>query len=235
MLLFFVRHGDPIYNPDSLTEHGKEQADALVKRMMICKPERIFSSSSIRAMETAKPTAKALSLEIEVLDWCHEKWAAEGLGVLMPEGNRRWLWTLPEYIKLMASQEVRQLDMEWYRHPRLAPYEEGIKRIQRHTDELLLTLGYRHDHENHGYIAERPNQDRVALFAHEGFGAGFMSCLLDIPYPLYSNHYRMGHSGVTAIEFPAGEFVVPRVLQMSNDSHLFAAGLKTDYQHYITF
>lgn len=33
MLLFFVRHGDPIYHPDSLTELGERQAEALVKRM----------------------------------------------------------------------------------------------------------------------------------------------------------------------------------------------------------
>ena len=33
MLLFFIRHGDPIYNPDSLTDLGKKQAEALVKRM----------------------------------------------------------------------------------------------------------------------------------------------------------------------------------------------------------
>ena len=31
MLLFFVRHGDPIYQPDSLTELGKQQAEALVQ------------------------------------------------------------------------------------------------------------------------------------------------------------------------------------------------------------
>ena len=33
MLLFYVRHGDPIYNPDSLTELGIKQAEALVIRM----------------------------------------------------------------------------------------------------------------------------------------------------------------------------------------------------------
>ena len=33
MLLYIVRHGDPIYNPDSLTERGKLQAAALGKRL----------------------------------------------------------------------------------------------------------------------------------------------------------------------------------------------------------
>jgi len=29
MILFYVRHGDPIYDPDSLTPLGKRQAEAL--------------------------------------------------------------------------------------------------------------------------------------------------------------------------------------------------------------
>ena len=31
MLLYIVRHGDPIYNPDSLTPKGHLQAKALAK------------------------------------------------------------------------------------------------------------------------------------------------------------------------------------------------------------
>ena len=50
MLIFYVRHGEPIYQPDSLTEHGKKQASALVQRMIECNPDRIFSSSSNRAI-----------------------------------------------------------------------------------------------------------------------------------------------------------------------------------------
>ena len=34
MLFFYVRHGDPIYNPDSLTPLGHEQAKALSKRFV---------------------------------------------------------------------------------------------------------------------------------------------------------------------------------------------------------
>ena len=33
MLLFYIRHGDPIYNPDSLTPQGERQAEALAKQI----------------------------------------------------------------------------------------------------------------------------------------------------------------------------------------------------------
>ena len=33
MIFFLIRHGDPIYRPDSLTELGHKQAAALVELM----------------------------------------------------------------------------------------------------------------------------------------------------------------------------------------------------------
>ena len=39
MLLYIVRHGDPIYETDSLTERGKMQAEAVGKRMFDAKIE----------------------------------------------------------------------------------------------------------------------------------------------------------------------------------------------------
>lgn len=235
MLLFYVRYGDPIYNPDSLTDLGQRQAEALVKRMEVCRPQKIFSSSSVRAMQTAEPTAKALGQEITVMDWCHEKYAAEELTVKLPSGKKEWIWRNKETERLLNSPEVRKLDREWYKYPGLECYEKGILRIQRETDSFLASLGYRHDYENSGYIAERPNDDRIALFAHEGFGAAFLSCVLDIPYSMYATHFSMSHSGMTVIEFAGDGIVTPHVLQESNDSHLFAAGIPTVYQNHVLF
>ena len=235
MLLFFVRHGDPIYNPDSLTELGKKQADALVKRMQECKPDRIFASSSTRAIQTAEPTARALGKEITIMDWCHEDHALRELTMELDNGRRCWMFRNEKSRELLTSSAVRKLDKEWYNYPGLERYEKGVQRIQDHTDEFLLSLGYRHDHEKNGYIPVRANEDRIALFAHEGFGAIFLSCLLDIPYPQFCTHFEMGHSGMTVIEFRGDEIVYPRVLQLANDSHIFAAGIPTDYQNRIHF
>ena len=58
MFLYYFRHGDPIYVPDSLTELGHEQAKALVKRTGYKGLDKIFSSPSIRAQMTAEPTCK---------------------------------------------------------------------------------------------------------------------------------------------------------------------------------
>ena len=33
MILYYIRHGDPIYNPDSLTPLGERQAEAIGHRL----------------------------------------------------------------------------------------------------------------------------------------------------------------------------------------------------------
>ena len=240
MLLFFVRHGDPIYDPDSLTELGHKQAEVLVQRMKVCNPDRIFASSSNRAIATALPTAKHFNIEIEIMDWCNEFYAFQELGCLRPDGSRTWCFSDSEIREFFASKELRSMDKNWYLHPKCkeipgAKLDEGIQRIQKETDAFMMSLGYEHDASKNGYFAKRPNNERIALFAHQGFGTAFLSCLLDIPYPLYSTHFDMGHSGVTVIEFSGEGFVIPTVLQMSNDSHIFSAGIDTVYQNRIRF
>lgn len=235
MILFYVRHGQPIYNPDSLTELGHQQAEVLVKRMAVCKPDKIYASSSPRAIQTAEPTAKLLGKNIEILDWCNELYAWNEFTEYFTEDKKTWAFYHKETRKLFDSPEVRKLGREWYQYPGLEKYEKGIKRVQKETDAFMLQLGYQHDLERNRYIPVRPNDDRIALFAHQGFGEAFLSCLLDIPYPLFSMRFEMGHTGVTVIEFEEQEVVVPRVLQLSNDSHLFAAGLPTDYQGRLHF
>ena len=128
------------------------------------------------------------------------------------------------------------MDREWYRHAAFANgnFKAGIERIQKETDAFMAQLGYRHRSEDFCYDAENPSERRVALFAHQGFGMAFLSCLLDLPYPSVCTHFDMGHTGVTVIEFQnRNGIAIPKVLQLSNDSHLYRAGMPTDYQNRI--
>ena len=42
MLFHFIRHGDPIYNPDSITELGERQAEALANYLEELKIDKIL-------------------------------------------------------------------------------------------------------------------------------------------------------------------------------------------------
>ncbi len=53
MLLYYIRHGDPIYDPDSLTPLGERQEEALAKRIANYGIDQIYASTSNRAYRTA--------------------------------------------------------------------------------------------------------------------------------------------------------------------------------------
>ena len=72
MLLYIVRHGDPIYETDTLTERGFLQAEAVGKRMFDAKIDRIFTSPMGRAKDTAAPACRMLGLDYTVEPWAHE-------------------------------------------------------------------------------------------------------------------------------------------------------------------
>ena len=233
MRLYYVRHGDPIYSPDSLTPLGKRQAEALSRRMCLHGLDRIYASTSVRAQMTAQPTAEILKKPVTLLDWAHEDRAWAQLAYDYEPGKRTWACISDKFRIIFQNPEVRALGRKWYEHPLFDEYPsfgEGIQRIQKEADAFLASLGYVHDLDSNVYISEGGNRENVGFFAHEGFGLAFLSCVLDIPYPMFSTHFALAHSRVCVIEFPerAGE-VVPNMLQFGGDSHLFADHLPCSY------
>jgi len=177
-----------------------------------------------------------LKKEIIQLDFCHENLAWKDLSVSLPDGRKTWAFCHEETARLFISPEVRKLDENWYDHPAFAEYnfKKGIQRIQQEADAFLESLGYRHIREKNMYEAIRPNEDRVALFAHEGFGLAFLSSVLDIPYPMFCTHFAMGHTGMSVIEFKEQNgFATARALMVASDGHLYREGLHTNYQNRI--
>lgn len=238
MLFIYVRHGDPTYSPDALTPLGRRQAEAVAKRLALFGVDQIYASTSNRAIETARPTCEMLKKEMTVLDFCNEAHAWNQLNVLTEAGSRIWGFLDPKTRQLFVSQELLQMGRQWYDHPALKEYtfKEGIERIQRESDNFLRTLGYEHIPDTGAYKVIHPNEDRVALFAHQGFGVAFLSCVLDIVYPQFCMHFDMGHTGMTVIEFKEENGIaIPKVLTLASDSHLYREGLPTNYQNQIRF
>ena len=235
MIFFYVRHGDPIYNPDSLTPLGERQAEAVGKRLALYGVDKIYASTSNRAILTSKPTCELLKKEAELLDFCNEGYVWEGLTVVR-NGVQKWLFHDDETRKLFTEPEVISLGTKWYEHPKFTQYKAGVERIYNETDKLFLSLGYEHIRGTGKYKVIKPNDERIALFAHQGFGLAFLSTLLDIPYPMFTTHFDMCHSGMTAIEFKEENgFAIPRVMTLSSDSHIYKEGLPTNYNNEIRF
>ena len=236
MQIIYVRHGDPIYDPDSLTPLGLRQAEAVGKRVALFGVDKIYASTSNRAKLTAKPCCEMLKKEMELLDFCNENHAWRDLHVKDADGKGRWAFE--HFRDEFASPEMWAMHDKWYDHESIKEYNfgKGIEKIQNDVDEFLKGLGFEHIKNSGKYKILRENKDRIAIFAHQGFGLAFLSCLLDIPYPAFSTHFDMCHTGMTVIDFSEQNgFAIPKILTLSNDAHLYRDGLPLDYNHYIKF
>ena len=240
MLLFYIRHGNPTYSPDELTPLGKRQAEAIGRRLSAYGIDEVYSSTSTRAMQTAQPTCEILAKELHTMDWMHEKYAFNSLTMPYKNGKNSWLWSHPVYAELLCSRELREMGDKWHEHPKLAEYNFGaaIRRIGDEADKWLASFGYEHDRNRGQYkiTSDEYKDKRIALFAHEGSGKVFLSEILDIPYPYFSTHIDIQQSGVTVIKFDDGSgehdyggYARARVLTVSNDAHLYRAGLPTEH------
>ena len=72
MKLLIVRHGDPDYSIDSLTETGWIEAELLSDRLCKLDVKAFYCSPKGRARDTAKATLEKLGRQAEVLPWLRE-------------------------------------------------------------------------------------------------------------------------------------------------------------------
>lgn len=234
MLLYYIRHGDPIYKPDSLTPLGMEQANAVAKRLAVHGIDAVYTSTSNRAILTGQPLCDLLKLTPIQLDWANEKYAHRYFGAEMADGSRNFAVSRPDLKRLFASNELRAMGDKWYAHPALAGerFAEGMEFFGSHIDAFLAEHGYGRDGEEHWYLPTEPNEKRIAIFAHWGVGGAIMSHLLGIPYPRFVSSFGLSHSDVTVVEFQERNgIVIPKALCYGNDSHLYREGLPTKYEN----
>ena len=72
MKLIFIRHGEPNYEIDSLTEKGWREAELLSKRTVKWNVTDFYCSPLGRAKDTASFTLKNAGREAEILPWLRE-------------------------------------------------------------------------------------------------------------------------------------------------------------------
>lgn len=236
MLLYYIRHGDPIYDPDSLTPLGQEQAKAVSKRLALHGIDRIYTSASERAIQTAQPLYPPCGSipGKRRVSWYRDRSTPS---VASPLRQLYGGIQTPDPLYTIQGQQVPFSSVDrWYDHPAFSNtrFREGMEFFGQQTDAFLGSLGYRRDEAVNCYQAVAPTEERVALFAHWGAGGAILSHILGIPYPQFSTHFTMGHSSVTVVEFREVDgIVIPKALTYANDSHLYREGLPTKFANRI--
>ena len=176
--------------------------------------------------------------DIELVDFANEGHAWREL-TYVDSVRRGWLFHIAESRNLLSSDEVRSLGHKWYSHSAFSDYqyEAGMNRILTESDNFFASLGYEHIGRSGRYKITNPKYERVAMFAHQGFGLAFLSTVLDIAYPDFCTKFDFTHTGMTVIEFKdeGDGTAIPCVLALSLDSHLYKDGLPTKYGNRIYF
>lgn len=142
MKLIFVRHGDPDYEKDALTEKGKKEAKLLSYRVAAWKNVTEFFQSPLgRAKETAAFSLEPLNRKAITKDWLMEFYFTVKDPVT---GEDRIAWDLlPSY----WTKHKCFYDKDGWTSSEVlktGPIEENFRKVSKGIDELLLKYGYEH-------------------------------------------------------------------------------------------
>ena len=222
MRIFIIRHGDPNYAIDGLTEKGKVEVALLAKKLAKEEIDAIYCSPLGRAQLTAKPTAEAKGLKINTLDWLREFHYAQIKVPYLETPTCPWD-LLPEFI---AKEEKIYSPTEWLDCPfiRESTVPEHYKKVTDALDALLAEHGY--VREGYNYKALNPSHKTIVLVCHFGLSAVLLSHLLNCsPYTIWQ-HTVSAPTAVTTIytEERREGTASMRATSIGDVSHLYAEG-----------
>ncbi|MCM1267864.1 MAG: histidine phosphatase family protein [Bacteroidales bacterium] len=199
MRIIFIRHGDPDYVNDALTEKGVREAKLLAKR--VAKWDfitQVYCSPLGRAAQTASYSLAALGREAVTYEWMKE------FSYMIDDpvtGRHGVPWDfMPEYWTAIPQMYDRHAwrETDIYRsNPDLIPaYDE----VCRGLDGILSSYGYerRQDH----YINTNPAtvlQNTIVIFCHLGVTCVMMSHLLGISPALLFHDLYLAPTSVTVL------------------------------------
>lgn len=174
MRILIIRHADPDYTIDGLTETGKKEAEFLKERLLKEKIDDIYVSPLGRAQLTALPYLTASGKQSQTVDWLRE------FDPSIDKPNRKnsisWDWLPKDWTK-----DQNYFDKD--RWDKTAVMEKGnvsasYQKVVNGMDNVLSKHGYLRD--GLVYHTENGNHDTVAFFCHFGVECVLLSHLINV-------------------------------------------------------
>ena len=163
MRLIIVRHGDPDYEKDSLTEKGFKEAELLSNRIAKLNIKKVYCSPYGRAQDTSKPSLEKLGIKAETLDWLKE---FPGYIINPVNGTKSIPW---DFLPSFWTTEAGFYDKKKWRDVDIMKTGNAVETydyVCKKLDELLSKHGY--EHCGGFYKAVSPNTDTIIMFCHFG-------------------------------------------------------------------
>lgn len=220
MRLIIVRHGDPDYVKDSLTEKGWKEAELLAEKLSGLQVEKFYVSPLGRARDTASLTLQRMGREAEVCDWLREFPPQ----ICRPDKQGQkaipWDWLPQDWME----EEKYFLRDKWTDTPIMqeGKVKEAYDYVVENFDRFLAAHGYVRQGEY--YQAQRPNRDTIVIFCHFGLECVLLSRLMNVSPMILWHHTCAAPSSVTTVvteERRQGKAIF-RMTGFGDISHLYA-------------
>ena len=217
MRIVFIRHGDPNYDLDCLTELGHKQAKIAAQRLLKEGIEEIYSSPLGRAKQTAQAFSEASGIDdIKILDFMQEiRFGREG--EMYDDKWNPWL-VVEDLVK--NGKDIQTPD--WREYP---VFKENLAtvdadKIAVEADKWLSSLGYEREGKFYRCTRKEDKEKTIALFCHGGSSTAFFSRVLNQQFPYMCAvllHYP--HTTISVIKFnkTPGSLCQP-IIELLNDA-----------------
>lgn len=216
MKIMIIRHGDPDYSIDSLTQKGWREAELLAKRLKNAKIDDFYTSPLGRAKDTASLTLKEYQKDAKVLNWLRE---FDGKIKSPFTDKGRICWDLPP--SLWCNEEKYYQNDSWYKTSLMSGgnvkeiYDETVTGI----DNLLSSYGWNRE----GRVYRCGEDKTIALFCHFGMGITVLSYILGISPVVAQNNFFLAPTSVTTLvsETDKKGYSHFRAIGVGDISHLY--------------
>ncbi len=242
MRILMIRHGDPDYSIDSLTETGRKEAMALAETADRLHVGTCYVSPLGRAALTAKYTLDRLHLTGETLDWLQEfparvdLNASAGLSAAYgnPETeNGHFLPEIPwDLLPSYYTAHPEYADAAAWRTSEIAVHSDTVQQydaVIAAFDRLLASYGYVREEQH--YHVRQETAETITFFCHFGISCVLLSHLFNVsPFVLWHS-LAMAPSSVTEVvsEERVRGTASFRALKIGSVSHLERKGMEPSF------
>lgn len=222
MKILIVRHGDPDYSIDGLTEKGKKEAEFLSDKLCKENITALYCSTMGRARLTAQPTIDKMNITAEYCDWLREFLKPR---IKLPYRDKAdYCWDiLPEclekYPEIYSNTDWINVDFI-----KESDVPDEYKHVCDEFDKVLAKHGYVRSGLN--YQAIEPNHDTLVFVCHFGLATVLISHLINCsPYSIWQNTCLLPTSVSTLYtEERRSGIAAFRCTGFGDVSHLYAHG-----------
>lgn len=199
MELVFIRHGQPAWSVDglsqvdpALTDLGHQQAERVAERLAADDTEitEIIVSPAIRAQQTAAPLVAATGIAPTTIDDIAE--------IRMPD----WTGTLEEEVqRIFADSRARPPDEWWEGLGDGESFRDFHNRITGAMSRILEERSIQPDPSGHPHLWRvQTDPSRIAVVAHGGTNAVALGWLLGLdPTPWEWERFILGHASIARV------------------------------------